>query len=139
MASNLASPSPSDQENGTGGGAAGRAAPGRDRRPPPRPAPGLSRSPSTASGRHITPPEATRGGRIAPVATPLAPGVRKWGLITLAVTAIGLLNFFVVVTSRLAEGSRPSAKEPFVWEMTGAYSFLLVLPALLRFFRRFPL
>ncbi len=73
------------------------------------------------------------------MATPLAHGARKWGLITLAVTGIGLLNFFVVVTSRLAEGSRPSAKEPFVWEMTGAYSFLLVLPALLRFLRRFPL
>lgn len=56
-----------------------------------------------------------------------------------AVTAIGLLNFSVVETSWLSEGNASPAGYPFVWEMTGAYSFLLLLPLLVFVINRFPI
>src|SRR5947207_1977113 len=83
--------------------------------------------------------------RYSPVVTakdatlPLALGrFRRWGLVALAFTAIGLLNFFIVLTSWRAEGNLHSAKYPFLWEMTGIYSVLVLLPALLVVMRRFP-
>jgi two-component system, LytTR family, sensor kinase len=60
-------------------------------------------------------------------------------LIFLAVTFIGLLNFSIVETSWLAEENVRAAKYPFVWEMTGAYTFLILLPFLLFVIRRFPI
>lgn len=57
----------------------------------------------------------------------------------LAATLIGLLNFSIVETSWLAESSGRSAKYPFLWEMTGAYTALALLPFVLWAFRRFPL
>ena len=57
----------------------------------------------------------------------------------LAVTAIGLLNFSIVETSWLAEDNLRSAKYPFLWEMTGAYTVLLLLPLLLFAARRYPI
>ncbi|HSY48440.1 MAG TPA: histidine kinase [Thermoanaerobaculia bacterium] len=56
-----------------------------------------------------------------------------------AVTAVGLLNFSVVETSWLSEGNAGPAKYPFVWEMTGVYTFLLLLPLLVLVINRFPL
>jgi signal transduction histidine kinase len=71
---------------------------------------------------------------------PRAPGrVRRWALIAAVFTAVGLLNFFIVITSWRAEGNAGSAKYPFLWEMTGIYTVLLLLPALLFVMRRFPI
>ncbi|HXH38338.1 MAG TPA: histidine kinase [Thermoanaerobaculia bacterium] len=55
-----------------------------------------------------------------------------------AVTAVGLLNFSIVESSWLSEGSARPARYPFVWEMTGAYTFLLLLPLLVFVINRFP-
>jgi LytS/YehU family sensor histidine kinase len=60
-------------------------------------------------------------------------------LIFLVVTFIGLLNFSIVETSWLAEDNTRSAKYPFVWEMTGVYTFLLLLPFLYLLFSRYPI
>jgi two-component system LytT family sensor kinase len=57
----------------------------------------------------------------------------------LAVTAVGLLNFSIVTASWLAESSPLSAKYPFLWEMTGAYTFLLVLPFIAFVINRYPI
>lgn len=65
--------------------------------------------------------------------------LRQLGLLALAVTGIGLLNFLVVLTAWRAEGNPVSAKYPFLWEMTGAFCALLFLPFLIAFMRRFPL
>jgi len=55
------------------------------------------------------------------------------------VTAIGLLNFSIVESSWLSEGSARPAKYPFVWETTGAYTFLLLLPLLVFVINRYPI
>ncbi len=60
-------------------------------------------------------------------------------LVFLVVTFIGLLNFSIVETSWLAEDNTRSAKYPFVWEMTGVYTFLLLLPFLYLLFSRYPI
>jgi len=60
-------------------------------------------------------------------------------IIFLAVTFIGLLNFSVAETSWMAEGNRSSAKYPLVWELSGAYTFLLLLPLLILVSRRYPI
>jgi two-component system LytT family sensor kinase len=64
---------------------------------------------------------------------------RRWDLIALAFTLVGLLNFFVQVTSWRAEGQRESAKYPFLWEMTGVYTLLLLMPVILPFVERHPI
>jgi signal transduction histidine kinase len=65
--------------------------------------------------------------------------VRKLALIAfLAATLIGLLNFSIVMTSWRAESNGGSAKYPFVWEMTGAYTGLLLLPLIAAFIQRYP-
>ena len=56
----------------------------------------------------------------------------------LAATLIGLLNFSIVMTSWRAESNGASAKYPFVWEMTGAYTGLLLLPFVAAFINRYP-
>lgn len=63
----------------------------------------------------------------------------RWALVAAVFTAIGLLNFSIVVTSWRAEGIPTSAKYPFLWEMTGIYAFLVLLPGLLFVIRRFPI
>jgi len=65
--------------------------------------------------------------------------VRNWALIFLAFTGIWLLNFSVVMTNEFAERSRLPWKYPFLWEMTGAYAVLVLLPGLLWFMRRYPI
>lgn len=65
--------------------------------------------------------------------------MRKLALIAfLAATLIGLLNFSIVMTSWRAESNHVAAKYPFVWEMTGAYTALLLLPAVAWFIQRYP-
>jgi two-component system, LytTR family, sensor kinase len=59
-------------------------------------------------------------------------------LVFLVVTFVGLLNFSIAETSWLAEENGQAAKYPFVWEMTGAYTFLLLLPLLAFVIKRFP-
>lgn len=63
----------------------------------------------------------------------------RWALISGFVTLVGLLNFAIVVTSKLSERGSIKWRYPFVWEMTGAYTVLLLLPALLWFMPRFPI
>lgn len=56
-----------------------------------------------------------------------------------AVTVVGLLNFSIVESSWLAELSTREAKYPFLWEMTGAYTFLVLLPLLVFVIQRYPI
>jgi len=64
---------------------------------------------------------------------------RLWAALFLLFTLIGLLNFNIVRTTWLTEHHTRPAKYPFVWEMTGAYTVFLLMPAVLAFLRRFPL
>ena len=52
----------------------------------------------------------------------------RWGLLTLLATLLGLLNFSVALNAWRAEGVLRSAKYPLLWELTGIYSFLVLLP-----------
>jgi two-component system LytT family sensor kinase len=63
----------------------------------------------------------------------------RWGLLSLLATLLGLLNFSVALNTWRAEGVSRSAKYPLLWELTGIYSFLILLPPLLALIRRFPL
>jgi two-component system, LytTR family, sensor kinase len=66
----------------------------------------------------------------------------RWKIVflaVLAVTFVGLLNFSIVETSWLAESSSRSAKYAFVYEMTGAYAFLLLAPAIVFVINRYPI
>ncbi len=66
--------------------------------------------------------------------------VRRQPLIAfVAATIIGLLNFSIVMTSWRAESNARSAKGPFVWEMTGAYTALLLLPLVIYVVNRYPI
>ena len=66
--------------------------------------------------------------------------MRKLALIALtAATLAGLLNFSIVMTSWRAESNGGSAKYPFVWEMTGAYTALLLLPLIVFVVHRYPI
>ncbi len=56
-----------------------------------------------------------------------------------ALTLIGLLNFGVLVTNKMAEGETGRMIYPFINEMTGAYTLIFLFPLLFWFFRRFPL
>ncbi len=79
--------------------------------------------------------EDARGGRARGA-------VGRWVLTglaaTLIATLVALLNFSVALNSWRAEGVTRSAKYPLLWELTGAYAFLALLPFLLALIRRFP-
>ncbi len=60
------------------------------------------------------------------------------GWAALGLTVIGLLNFAIVMTSELADRAHPPAARVFIWEMTGAWAFLLFVPLLVAFMSRFP-
>lgn len=64
---------------------------------------------------------------------------RTWTLLFLIVTLLGLLNFGIQVTSWRAERVNDPAKYALLWELTGAYSFFVLLPLLLAFFARWPI
>jgi two-component system LytT family sensor kinase len=68
-----------------------------------------------------------------------SPRLRLWLLISGAVLLLGFVNFGIQVTSWLAERAHHPVRYAFLWEMTGALAFLVMLPALLAFFRRFPI
>lgn len=66
--------------------------------------------------------------------------MRKLVLIALlGTTFAGLLNFSIVMTSWRAESNSSSAKYPFVWEMTGAYTVLLLVPMVVFVINRYPI
>lgn len=71
--------------------------------------------------------------------TETAKPLRQWLVIFLAFTLIALLNFMRFVANELAEGEPGKSGFYFIMETTGAYTVLMLLPFLLRFFRRFPL
>jgi two-component system, LytTR family, sensor kinase len=73
----------------------------------------------------------------APVPPGRRPRLAAWAI--LGMTAIGLLNFAIVMTSELADRGHPPAAKALVWEMTGAYAFLLFVPLLVAFMARYPL
>jgi sensor histidine kinase YesM len=54
-------------------------------------------------------------------------------------TLIGLMNFSVALTTSLAEEGREKAINYLIWEFTGAYSFIILLPIMLWLFRKYPL
>lgn len=54
-------------------------------------------------------------------------------------TLIGLMNFSVVVTTNLAESGNARFLFPFIYEMTGGYSFIILLPFMLILYKRYPL
>lgn len=56
---------------------------------------------------------------------------RFWAVLFGVATVFGLLNFNIVRTSDLASGKDHPAKYPFLYEMTGAYTVLLLLPIVL--------
>lgn len=64
-------------------------------------------------------------------------GTRFWAVLFGIATLIGLLNFNIVRTSDLASGKLHPARYPFLYEMTGAYTVLLLLPILLPLVARF--
>jgi two-component system LytT family sensor kinase len=64
---------------------------------------------------------------------------RTFALLFLVVTLVGLLNFGIQVTSWRAERAAEPAKYALAWELTGAYSFFVLLPLLLAFFARWPI
>jgi two-component system LytT family sensor kinase len=65
--------------------------------------------------------------------------IKKWSLLTLAFTIIWFLDFSIAMTGELAKHGRLSWKYPLLWEFTGSYSCLALLPALLWFMARYPL
>ena len=64
---------------------------------------------------------------------------RFWALLAIIATLVALLNFFIVATSWRAEGNTRPLSRPLLWEITGAYTLLLLLPAVLAFMHRFPI
>lgn len=64
---------------------------------------------------------------------------RQWGIAFLAATLLGLLNFGVNVADELANNEDTNWDYYLVNELSGAYTFIVLLPALVWFFRRVPL
>lgn len=56
----------------------------------------------------------------------------------LVATAFGLLNATIVLTADWATGETPSVAFALLMELTGAYTFLIVLPVMIYLARRFP-
>lgn len=54
-------------------------------------------------------------------------------------TLIWMVNTGIIVTEDMSRGDPVNFWKAFINEVTGAYSFLLILPALIWFFRRYPL
>jgi hypothetical protein len=64
---------------------------------------------------------------------------RRWGLIALLATLVGFLSFGIIATSHWAEHAKVDLRHELLHELTGAWSFLLLLPAMLAFMGRFPI
>ncbi len=65
--------------------------------------------------------------------------MKKWLIIFLFATLMGLMNFGIVITDKMIYGEYIPFHYPFVHEMTGTYTILLLLPFLLWFFKKFPI
>ena len=67
--------------------------------------------------------------------------LRRWSISLNVVlsTLVGLLNFSIVMARWRAESNGAPAKYPFVWEMTGAYTALLLLPLVVFVINRYPI
>jgi len=65
--------------------------------------------------------------------------MKKWLIIFLFATLMGLMNLGIVITEKMAYGESIPFQYPFVHEMTGTYTVLLLLPFLLWFFKKFPI
>ena len=65
--------------------------------------------------------------------------MKKWLVIFLFTTLMGLMNLGIVITEKMAYGESIPFQYPFVHEMTGTYTVLLLLPFLLWFFKKFPI
>lgn len=63
----------------------------------------------------------------------------NWGLVALLYTVIGLIAAGTVFTSDLAAGGHQPYYYPLVWEMTGHYTVLLLLPVMVLAFSRLPI
>lgn len=64
----------------------------------------------------------------------------KWVILFFGIgTLVGLMNFSVVVTTNLAENGNIRFVFPFVYEMTGAYSFIILLPFMLWLYKHYSL
>ncbi|MEW6735710.1 MAG: hypothetical protein AB1489_30745, partial [Acidobacteriota bacterium] len=64
---------------------------------------------------------------------------KRWLLIFILCTFVGLFSFSTVHTTHLVEGEEIPFYYPLMFEMTGAYAAFILLPALLWFFARFPI
>jgi signal transduction histidine kinase len=61
------------------------------------------------------------------------------GIYFLLASVLGLLSASVVLTTEWSSGLSKSPAMPLLLELSGAYTFLLLLPAVLAFIRRFPI
>jgi two-component system LytT family sensor kinase len=63
----------------------------------------------------------------------------NWGLVALLYTVVGLIAAGTVFTSDLAVGGHQPYYYPLIWEMTGHYTALLLLPVIVLAFSRLPI
>src|SRR3974377_403195 len=63
----------------------------------------------------------------------------NWGLVFLLYTVLGLISAGSVFTARLASGGRKPYYYPLIWEMTGYYTALSLLPLMVLVFARLPI
>ena len=63
----------------------------------------------------------------------------RWLILFTFFTVIGLMQFSLIMTEKLAERHPIPFQYPFVHEMTGAYAVLILLPVLLWFFKKSPI
>lgn len=66
-------------------------------------------------------------------------GSKKWALIFIFVTIMGLMSFSTINTERLAYGNRDPFYYPLIWQMTGYYSAFILLPLILWLIKYFPI
>ena len=63
----------------------------------------------------------------------------NWGLIFLLYTVLGLISAGSVFTASLASGGHQPYYYPLIWEMTGYYTALSLLPLMILVFARLPI
>ncbi len=63
----------------------------------------------------------------------------NWGLVALLYAVVGLISAGSVFTADLASGGRQPYYYPLIWEMTGYFTALLMLPLIVLAFSRIPI
>jgi sensor histidine kinase YesM len=58
-------------------------------------------------------------------------------IVFIFITLMNFMNFWIIVTNKMACGESISFKYPFINEMTGGYTMLVLIPFLIWFFNRF--